>query len=201
MTEYEASKVLDDYIKLPEVFKFYGYEVNRSGFCCCPFHLEDSPSCKVNDYQFHCFGCDARGNAISFMKGLFNLGFKEAIQKINYDFGLGLLTQNLTPAQNERIKKRQVEIYERKQQEIDFEETKQRYLDAWKNYIIFKPDNPQYDGKHYDINTPEYLVKEWEDSVDPRWWEAVNTLNELQLTAYLNNYTIDEDEARWAFTK
>lgn len=198
MTEYEASKILDDYIKLPEMFQYYGYEINRAGFCRCPFHMEDTPSCKVNDYQFHCFGCDARGNSLSFVKALFKLPFKEAMQKINDDFRLGLLNEGmkLTPEQKQNIKKRQIDIYEKKQADLEIEELKQEYLQAWKDYILYKPED-----KDYDINTPSYLVDEWWNDIDPRYWAAVSKLNELKDYAYVGNFKIDEEEARWTFTK
>ena len=32
-------------IPIREVFQQYGFEVNRAGFCRCPFHHEKTPSC------------------------------------------------------------------------------------------------------------------------------------------------------------
>ncbi|EGO95039.1 CHC2 zinc finger domain-containing protein, partial [Acidiphilium sp. PM] len=34
---------------------------------CCPFHNEKSPSFYVYDDHYHCFGCGAHGDAISFV--------------------------------------------------------------------------------------------------------------------------------------
>jgi len=34
---------------------------------CCPFHGEKTPSFYVYDDGFHCFGCGAHGDAISFV--------------------------------------------------------------------------------------------------------------------------------------
>ena len=36
----------------------------RDYWCCCPFHEEKTPSCKINDDQgsFYCFGCGAKGD-------------------------------------------------------------------------------------------------------------------------------------------
>ena len=33
-------------------------------WCCCPFHNEKTPSCKINDEQgsYYCFGCGAKGD-------------------------------------------------------------------------------------------------------------------------------------------
>lgn len=35
----------------------------------CPFHVDESPSCNLNDriHKYHCFSCDAGGNIFSFM--------------------------------------------------------------------------------------------------------------------------------------
>ena len=51
---------------------------------CCPFHNEKSPSFSVSpDKQFyHCFGCGAHGNAISFMMEYEQLEFVEAIEEL-----------------------------------------------------------------------------------------------------------------------
>ncbi|MBD1581768.1 DNA primase [Pseudoalteromonas sp. S16_S37] len=51
---------------------------------CCPFHNEKSPSFTVSrDKQFyHCFGCGANGNAISFMMEYDKLEFVDAIEEL-----------------------------------------------------------------------------------------------------------------------
>lgn len=51
---------------------------------CCPFHNEKSPSFTVSyDKQFyHCFGCGAHGNAISFLMAYEQLEFVEAIEEL-----------------------------------------------------------------------------------------------------------------------
>ncbi|TMP46526.1 DNA primase [Pseudoalteromonas citrea] len=51
---------------------------------CCPFHNEKSPSFTVaRDKQFyHCFGCGANGNAISFIMEYDKLEFVDAIEEL-----------------------------------------------------------------------------------------------------------------------
>jgi DNA primase len=51
---------------------------------CCPFHNEKSPSFTVSaDKQFyHCFGCGAHGNAISFLMEYDHLEFVEAVEDL-----------------------------------------------------------------------------------------------------------------------
>ena len=73
-------------------FYRYGINIDGKGFSCCPFHHEKTPSLKVYEKEkgFHCFGCGESGDVISFVQKYFNLSFKEALQKINIDFGLGL---------------------------------------------------------------------------------------------------------------
>lgn len=50
----------------------------------CPFHQEKTPSFHVRDDEgfYHCFGCGASGDAISFLREQDGLGFMEAIHHL-----------------------------------------------------------------------------------------------------------------------
>ncbi|MCH2158040.1 MAG: DNA primase [Oleiphilaceae bacterium] len=51
---------------------------------CCPFHNENTPSFNVNAQKnfYHCFGCGASGDAISFLREYDNLNFVEAVEEL-----------------------------------------------------------------------------------------------------------------------
>lgn len=51
---------------------------------CCPFHNENTPSFNVNRQKgfYHCFGCGASGDAISFLREHDNLSFVEAVEEL-----------------------------------------------------------------------------------------------------------------------
>ncbi len=70
-----------------EVAELYGIKVRRNGLACCPFHDDRSPSMKL-DKRFHCFGCQADGDAVDFVSKLYGLSLKDAAIKIADDFGL-----------------------------------------------------------------------------------------------------------------
>lgn len=59
-------------------------KAGRNHQACCPFHNEKSPSFTVSqDKQFyHCFGCGAHGNAISFLMEYERLEFPEAVEEL-----------------------------------------------------------------------------------------------------------------------
>lgn len=65
----------------------YGIPVNRRGMCQCPFHKDKNPSMKV-DKRYHCFGCQADGDVISFTSRLFGFNRKAAAYKLASDFGI-----------------------------------------------------------------------------------------------------------------
>ena len=88
---YFASEV-KNLVNTPDLFKFYGFELDKKGFICCPFHNEKTPSFKVYNGKggYHCFGCGEHGGVIAFVMKFFNLSFSESLTKINSDFNLGL---------------------------------------------------------------------------------------------------------------
>jgi DNA primase len=55
---------------------------------CCPFHGEKTPSFYVYDDAFHCFGCGAHGDAISFAMQTQGLDFIEAVRQLAGEAGL-----------------------------------------------------------------------------------------------------------------
>src|ERR1700761_8802049 len=55
---------------------------------CCPFHGEKSPSFYVYDDHYHCFGCGAHGDAISFVMQSQGLSFMEAVGQLAAEAGL-----------------------------------------------------------------------------------------------------------------
>lgn len=59
---------------------------------CCPFHQEKTPSFYVNpDKQFyHCFGCGANGNAISFLMNYNHRDFLGAIEQLAATAGMAI---------------------------------------------------------------------------------------------------------------
>ena len=71
---------------------------------CCPFHNEKSPSFTVSqDKQFyHCFGCGANGNAISFIMEYEKLEFVDAIEEIASMLNLDVPREQGTSSAPER---------------------------------------------------------------------------------------------------
>jgi DNA primase len=56
----------------------------------CPFHQEKSASFHVDDSKgfYYCFGCHAKGDAISFIRETENVGFIEAIEILAQEAGM-----------------------------------------------------------------------------------------------------------------
>ena len=59
---------------------------------CCPFHQEKSPSFHVyRDKQYyHCFGCQANGNAIRFLMDIEQRNFVEVMKQLSSQTGIEL---------------------------------------------------------------------------------------------------------------
>ena len=65
----------------------YGLPIKQGNMVCCPFHADRTPSMKLNEDYFYCFGCGASGDVIDLAARLFNLSSYDA-QKLAADFGM-----------------------------------------------------------------------------------------------------------------
>ena len=75
-------------VTLKDAAEHYDLKVRSGDMVCCPFHNDRTPSMKLNEDYFYCFGCGASGDVIDLAARLFNLSNYEAAQKLAYDFGI-----------------------------------------------------------------------------------------------------------------
>lgn len=148
--QFNVVQTIKDRLTMREVLEYYGYEPNKKGFICCMFHNEKTPSMKIFEKDYHCFGCGEHGDVITFVQKLFNLSFQEALKKIDVDFGLNLYGDKTfeelrkSHYQTKQLQaKREREKAEREQIDVEywaaFDEWK-RLEDNKKNYAPKTPD-------------------------------------------------------------
>ncbi len=89
-----------------------GYlQLQRAGSqfrCNCPFHNEKTPSFYVTPsmQRYHCFGCGAGGDAISFVREYENLPFADAVRKLATRSGIAIIEEVETPEQRRASRSR-----------------------------------------------------------------------------------------------
>lgn len=90
----DSLETLKTRIDLVEVMAPY-VELKKTGSAykgLCPFHDEKSPSFIINkgDSHYHCFGCHAHGDAISFLMNHLRMSFSDAVQHLAERFDVQL---------------------------------------------------------------------------------------------------------------
>lgn len=90
---YNIFSKIKERLHMQDVARFYGLQMNRSGMACCPFHEDKTPSLKVYEENYYCFGCTSSGDATRFVAKLYHISQFEAAMKINSDFGFNLTKQ------------------------------------------------------------------------------------------------------------
>src|ERR1700722_12252932 len=77
----------------------------REYVALCPFHKEKTPSFSVVEDKgfYHCFGCGAHGDVISFTMQTGSLSFPEAVEALAREAGLEV--PKATPEERERAQR------------------------------------------------------------------------------------------------
>lgn len=122
MNKLDVSEVKLRY-SMKDILERLGIEINKKGFICCPFHNEKTPSLKIYEHSYFCFGCGTGGDVIDFVKHYLNLTFPEAIEY------LGGAT--LSFSEQRKIMNRKRDYDKAKSEE---QERKQKYdalMDKW----------------------------------------------------------------------
>ena len=81
---------IKDAVSVKEAAERYGLSVTRHGMARCPFHEDHSPSLKLNEDYYYCFGCHATGDVIDFTAKLLQLCNHHATEQLAADFGIRL---------------------------------------------------------------------------------------------------------------
>lgn len=92
--------VISDYVRLQKK--------GSTHFGLCPFHNEKTPSFSVsqNKQIYHCFGCGAGGNVITFLMQYENYTFPEALQALAQRAGITLPKQEMSARARQEADKR-----------------------------------------------------------------------------------------------
>jgi DNA primase len=74
----------------------------------CPFHEERTPSFTVDPVHklYHCFGCDAGGDVLSFLRNVEALTFPEAVERLARLSNYTLRYEEMSPGQRKALGKR-----------------------------------------------------------------------------------------------
>jgi len=75
----------------------------RDYWCCCPFHDEKTPSCKINDDlgSYYCFGCGEKGDIFSLYTNLYNFNFIDAVKELSIKAGLNINFDSIQKTEKE----------------------------------------------------------------------------------------------------
>ena len=141
-------------VSVKEAAEYYGLEVNRGSMICCPFHADRTPSMKLNEDYFYCFGCGASGDVIDLAARLFGLSGYDAAKKLAADFGI--VEQKPSVLTKLKRSKSQAELESRSFRVLgDY----LQILQDWKAHCA--PQSP-------------------EDAIDPRYAEACHMLERIE---------------------
>ena len=143
MTDPRLSRIPDDEIAavraqagLVDTISRRGVKLTRKGrehIGLCPFHKEKTPSFTVNEDKgfYHCFGCAAHGDVITFVMGFAGCSFREAVEDLRGGSG------PMSPEDVRRAAERQRHA-EAERRRLDEQDARQRTggaLQIWRRAV------------------------------------------------------------------
>ncbi len=130
-----------------------GLPVRQGNMVCCPFHADRTPSMKLNEDYFYCFGCGVSGDVIDLTAQLFRLSPADAARKLAADFGIA----EQKPSVLAKLKRGKTQV---ESERHCFRVLRDYFgiLQDWKDHCA--PQSP-------------------EDSIDPRYVEACHMLDRI----------------------
>ena len=143
---------------------------------CCPFHQEKSPSFHVyQDKQyFHCFGCQANGNAIRFLMDIDHRNFIDVMKDLSSQTGIELPKDNVDNKKlsyKREVPKPQIQLTSNKNnntqnsstqktvpqnQPVDISSTSFFEIDPFEAF----QNTPDYDGMYEHDFNPELQIQQ-----------------------------------------
>lgn len=132
----------------------YGLPIRQGSMVCCPFHADRTPSMKLSEDYFYCFGCGAHGDAIALTAQLFDLPPAEAAKKLAADFGIA----GQKPSILAKLQRGNSQV-----------ETERRCFRVLGDYLQILQDWKE----HCAPQSPE-------DAIDPRYAEACHMLERIE---------------------
>ncbi len=127
----------------------------------CPFHQEKTASFHVDDRKgfFYCFGCQEKGDAITFLKKIDNMEFMEAVEALAREAGMQM------PARDPEAKQKQdrfARLHEIMEQAVQFFRLQLRTAggSAARDYLAGR-------------GLGEDVIDRWELGYAPNGWEAL----------------------------
>ena len=147
----------------------YGLPIQQGSMVCCPFHADRTPSMKLNEDYFYCFGCGATGDVIDLAARLFGLSSYDAAKKLAADFGI--VEQKPSVLTKLKRSKSQAELESRSFRVLgDY----LQILQDWKAHCA--PQSP-------------------EDAIDPRYAEACHMLERIENMLNILTYGTPKERA------
>ena len=169
MNLFENVKVA---VTVRQAAEHYGLKIGRGDMVCCPFHNDRTPSMKLNEDYFYCFGCGASGDVIDFVARLFNLSSYDAAKKLAYDFEID---PDKPPAAAALRKPKYPLAKAFQREELHCQRVLCDYLNLLENWKV------------------QHAPKSPDDTIDDRFVEACQTLDYIEyLTGILTVGDLEE---------
>lgn len=143
----DAVQEIKTRLTMSDLLERYGFSAERR--IPCPLHGGKDDNFEVKGYNWRCYSHCGSGDTISFVQKLFGLSFKDALKKIDADFGLNIYGEHSFEELRRSHYQQQALQAKREREKREKEKAEDDYFvvfDEWKrlydNRRIYRPKSP-----------------------------------------------------------
>ncbi len=186
MAIYETVR---EQISVPAAAQLYGIS-SRNGNVRCIFHADNTPSMKLYDDHFHCFGCGAHGDVTDLTAQMFGLSKIDAAQKLCSDFGISEYTVSPAPKKCRPLMTEREKIQLAFDVLIDYCAMLREFRTLYAPHDESAEADPRFIESLHRLNFAEYLWDTFTDLTDEERAEFI-TENSGQLRQFYDRLKVN----------
>lgn len=135
---------IKELVSMDDVLLHYGFPTSKYGRIPCPLHNGKDKNFSYRKNSFKCFVCGRGGSVIDFTMELFGIDFRQALLRLDSDFGLGIYGKKPDREEfNRLLEERKAKIKAEQKEAEEYQQLAAEHRYWHEVSVVFAPSRPE----------------------------------------------------------